>query len=67
MRPLRADLPFWSRVFRPVTVGEELRQLFRDHDAHLMSEPDFRARKKQLLDWSKCQLTRALPRKLRRD
>ena len=48
-----------------VTVGEELRGIFRDHDAGLISTAEFQKRKKLLLDWSRCHLMRRLPRNMR--
>ena len=47
-----------------VTVGEELRGLFRAYEAGDIATSDFETRKHQLLDWSKCHLMRRLPKHL---
>jgi hypothetical protein len=48
------------------TVGEELQSLFSDRECGLIEDNKFQARKKALLEWSKCDLSRFVPRRLRR-
>jgi hypothetical protein len=43
------------------TAGEELQQLFRDHDAERVSEEEFLRRKAWILHHSGCRLTVPLP------
>jgi len=44
-----------------VTVGEELRSLFRAHSSGEITTREFETWKKELLDWSKCHLNQTLP------
>jgi hypothetical protein len=47
-----------------VTVGDELRWLFQARETGALSTREFEARKHELLDWSKCQLLRTLPKRM---
>ena len=48
-----------------ITVGDELRWLFRAHSSGEITTREFETRKTDLLDWSKCHFNQPLPKQFR--
>ena len=49
----------------PSVVGQDLQRLFAAYEVGTIGEDNFQSRKLELLRWSRCQLSRTTPRRLR--